>query len=109
MWGAACRDCQGARENTRKQRGREGKTQSGWERRTQTHTRTHTQECRYTNRHTKRAERETVTQKERVRSETCRDREILRGRHPERERETQRGREDKKETHPPRERREVLG
>ena len=43
-----------------------------------------------------------------MRSETCRDREILRGRHPERERETQR-REDEKETHPPRERREVLG
>lgn len=44
-----------------------------------------------------------------MRSETCRDREILRGRHPERERETQRRREDEKETHPPRERREVLG
>ena len=56
-----------------------------------------------------RAERETVTQKERVRSETCRARKILRGRHPERERETQRGREDKRETQPLRERREVLG
>lgn len=74
-----------------------------------THTCTHTHEHRYTNRHTKRAqeraERETVTQKERVRSETCRVRKILRGRHAEREREAQRGREDKKE----RERREVLG
>ena len=47
---AACRECLGARENTRKQRGREGKTQSGWERRTQTHTRTHTHERRYTDR-----------------------------------------------------------
>ena len=50
-----------------------------------------------------------MTQKERVRSETCRDRKIPRGRHAGREREAQRGREDKKETQPLRERREVLG